>query len=68
MAEIEEERATQIAAVADGIDPKKEAARIRERHIRDSVRVKCRGVQQFYHHATSVMLRISPKLLRVVSG
>ena len=36
-ADIEEERATQIAAVADGADPKKEAARIRERHIRDAV-------------------------------
>eukprot|EP00752_Nemacystus_decipiens_P010330 g9202.t1 len=36
VAEIEEERATQIAAVADGADPKKEAARIRERHIRDA--------------------------------
>lgn len=37
MADIEEERATQIAAVADGVDPKKEAARIRERHIHDAV-------------------------------
>ncbi|CAM9892070.1 unnamed protein product, partial [Ectocarpus sp. 13 AM-2016] len=36
VAEIEEERSTQIAAVADGIDPKREAARIRERHIRDA--------------------------------
>ncbi|CAM9391070.1 unnamed protein product, partial [Pylaiella littoralis] len=34
--EIEEERATQIAAVADNLDPKQEAARIRERHIRDA--------------------------------
>lgn len=37
VAEIEEERATQTAAVADGVDPKKEAARIRDRHIRDAV-------------------------------
>lgn len=37
VADIEEERATQIAAVADGVDPKKEAARIRERHIHDAV-------------------------------
>lgn len=37
VAEIEEERATQIAAVAEGADPKKEAARIRERHVRDTV-------------------------------
>lgn len=36
-ADIEEERAIQIAAVEDGIDPKKEAARIRERHIHDAV-------------------------------
>lgn len=35
--EIEEERAAQIAAVADDVDPKKEAARIRERHILDAV-------------------------------
>ncbi len=37
VAEIEEERAMQMAAVADGVDPKKEAARIRERHIRAAV-------------------------------
>lgn len=42
VAEIEEERSTQIAAVADGIDPKKEAARICERHIRDAV--SCLGL------------------------
>lgn len=43
VAEIAEERATQIAAVADGVDPKKEAARIRERHIREAVSTTCRG-------------------------
>lgn len=43
VAEIDEERARQIAAVDDGADPKKEAARIRERHIRDSVSPKCRN-------------------------
>lgn len=37
VAEIEEERATQLAAVADGVDPKKEVARIRERHISHAV-------------------------------
>lgn len=37
VAEMEQERETQMAAVADGIDPKKEAARIRERHVRDAV-------------------------------
>lgn len=37
MAELEEERATQLAAVADDVDPKKEAARIRERHTSHAV-------------------------------
>ncbi|CAM9214458.1 unnamed protein product, partial [Scytosiphon promiscuus] len=32
--DIEQERDTQMAAVADGVDPKKEAARMRERHMR----------------------------------
>lgn len=44
VAEIEEERVTQIAAVVDGADPKKEAARIRERHIRDAVSTAYRRI------------------------
>lgn len=50
----------QIAAVADGADPKKEAARIRERHIRDAVSSKCRNTvleHHKWHCALSVLVR-----------
>lgn len=38
MAGIEDERAWQMFAVEENVDPRKEAARIRARHARDLVR------------------------------
>lgn len=42
VAKIEEERARQRSAVADDVDPQKEAARIRDKHTRHLVRARTR--------------------------